>query len=316
MSENIMKLSIAIVTRNRGHLSVNTLSSLKRQSKVPDEILVVDNASTDNTRNLVERISINLPMKYVFCSEIGVNAARNTAIAHSTGDILAFIDDDAEAEPYWLEELFAMFQKYSDATAVVGLKENMFPGNFVATLIQFTMRNVSMARDRDGELVLSPTIVDSCNLALKRKVILDRGIFFDNTFIGGGDRHFGHQLFQFDLKVYFCETAIVRHRWPKTFRKYFRMRHWSGMITATLQGKLGTEAFSSATIQWGPLKVAQLAWETASFFPFSYRVAFLLLVAIGQIFNKVGFISTKRKIDRLKRLGKNTDQRSFLLNGY
>lgn len=310
--KKIEKFSIAIVTRNRANLLINALESLNCQSISPYEIIVVDNASSDNTKKTVENINIKFPLRYVLCKELGVNAGRNAAIAQSTGDIVAFIDDDAQAKPNWLEEMKSTFNKYDDATAVVGVKENMFPDSFVAILTQFTMRNLSIARDRIGEIVLSPTIVDSCNLAFKRKPILDNRIFFDNSFIRGGDLHFGHQLFRLGLKVYFCETAIVYHCWPKTFRNYFSMRHWSGIIKATLKTDLGEESFSKSTIHWGPAKVAQLAWKVTLDRRFIHRVIFLLLVGVGQIWNKVGYLSTMRKINNRKRLGLSVDQRSLL----
>ena len=308
----VNKFSVAIVTRNRASLLINAIESLNRQSVSPYEVLVVDNASTDNTRNIIDKIDIRFPLKYIFCEELGVNAARNAAIANSTGDIIAFIDDDAEADPNWLEKLLGAFRKYDDAAAVVGVKENMFPSNFAAALMQFTMRSLSIARDRVGDIVLSPTIVDSCNLAFKRQLIIDNGIFFDNTFIGGGDRHFGHQLFRLNLKIYFCETAIVYHCWPKSLSKYFRMRCWSGMIKAALRANLGENDFSMSTIRWGPLEVASLAWKNVLHFPFIHRVIFLMLVGLGQICNKIGYLSTIKKIDNHKRLGKSINQKSIL----
>jgi glycosyltransferase involved in cell wall biosynthesis len=291
--EEAKTVSVAIVTRNRGKLLMAAIESIESQITKPDEIIVVDNASTDGTKEAIRKLN-NPAIRYIFCSEIGVNAARNSALLNSTSDILAFIDDDAIADPTWLKEITCMFERNIDASAVVGVKENLFPDDFIATLIQFTMRDLSMARDRDGEVVLSPTIVDSCNLAIRRKAVFENKLLFDTSFIGGGDRHFGHQLFERGLNIVFCEKAVVRHYWPRNLKTYFRMRYWSGMITAHLEKKLGAQRFFGTTKRWGSKRITMLAWERFSGYSLFHRVLALALIALGQIWNKAGYFAAKR----------------------
>ena len=293
---NNTRLSVAIVTFNRSQLLRNSLFRIKQQTHLPDEVIVIDNASTDNTRKIAEYFMEFLPVKYVYWQERGVNAARNCAITNCTGDILVFTDDDAEAEPNWLQEICIMFQKHPDATAVVGVKENLFPENFTASLIQFTKRDLSMARDRDGEIVISPTLVDTCNLAVKTAVICEKGLLFNTTYLKGGDRDFGHQMFELGLKVVFCEKAIVRHYWPKSIISYFRLRYSSGIVKALLQQRADNAGLSLSTKRWSPARIALFAWDRASSFSVIHRIAFLLLIVLGQIVNKIAYLNEKRNL--------------------
>lgn len=93
----INMLSIAICTYNRCGQLANTLSSLcsvKNSLMDGDEILVVDNNSTDRTQEVVSKFSKELPIQYVFEVEQGLAAARNRALSEFNNDVLIFFDDD------------------------------------------------------------------------------------------------------------------------------------------------------------------------------------------------------------------------------
>ena len=91
-----MKFSVIIATYNRADELPNTLESLKGlQVNEPWEVIVVDNNSTDNTRNVVEGVkSFPVPLRYIFEREQGRSAALNAGIRAAQGEILAITDDD------------------------------------------------------------------------------------------------------------------------------------------------------------------------------------------------------------------------------
>jgi len=102
-------LTAVICTRDRPELLARALRSLLAQRHPPLEILVVDNApSNELTRELLER---EFPMvRYVREPVPGLDFARNRAIREATGRYLAFLDDDAVAGPDWaaaIEEVLA-----------------------------------------------------------------------------------------------------------------------------------------------------------------------------------------------------------------
>lgn len=98
-------ISVAICTFNRAESLRRTLDSLVN-SRAPLhgewELLVVDNNSNDETRQVVTSFESRLPVRYVFEEQQGLSAARNCAIREFHGDVLLFTDDDVTLDPSWL----------------------------------------------------------------------------------------------------------------------------------------------------------------------------------------------------------------------
>lgn len=93
-------ISVVICTRDRPDQLEKCLRSLKSSPHPPQEIIVVDNApQPDKTCQQVAQMP---GVKYVLEPRPGLDIARNTGIYHSTGDIIAFTDDDVEIHPNWL----------------------------------------------------------------------------------------------------------------------------------------------------------------------------------------------------------------------
>jgi glycosyltransferase involved in cell wall biosynthesis len=105
-------ITAAVCTHNRAGYLALALASLQQQSLPAGqfEILVIDNCSTDDTGRVVEGFSQTLPnLRYVHESRLGLSNARNTALREARGRYLAYLDDDAIAEPHWLQALLAAF---------------------------------------------------------------------------------------------------------------------------------------------------------------------------------------------------------------
>ena len=107
VSRRSMDISVLIATHNRaGHLR-DTLRSLATVSTAATwEVIVADNNSTDDTRDVVTTAAQTFPvdLRYVFEAEQGKAAALNAAMRLSRGDVLVFTDDDARFEADWLDE--------------------------------------------------------------------------------------------------------------------------------------------------------------------------------------------------------------------
>lgn len=117
-------LSIVICTYNRQKELEKVLEELFRQFKelaltssdikkiINDiELVIVDNNSTDETGSMIfnmisEKRSGNLEMKYIIEMEQGSSPARNRGIKESTGNVIAFLDDDILLDKHWLSEVY------------------------------------------------------------------------------------------------------------------------------------------------------------------------------------------------------------------
>jgi glycosyltransferase involved in cell wall biosynthesis len=105
----MMKLSIIICTRNRADSLRETLASIGR-CKVPTdlsaELMVVDNGSTDRTRQVTESAELpNMCVRYVHEPATGLCRARNRGLGESDGEIFLFTDDDVRVPTDWIERM-------------------------------------------------------------------------------------------------------------------------------------------------------------------------------------------------------------------
>ncbi len=112
-------MSVVVVSRNRRRELAACLRSLQRQS-VEHELVVVDNASTDGTAEMVEREFPHAKLLRL-ASNTGAARGRNLGAAAASGRYIAFIDSDALAHPEWLGELLRAMREEPEA-AVCGSK--------------------------------------------------------------------------------------------------------------------------------------------------------------------------------------------------
>jgi glycosyltransferase involved in cell wall biosynthesis len=121
-----MRVTLIIVTRNNARLLRSTLASLRRLTVKPDELILVDNASTDDTASICRAYRDDFPVKYVYEPKIGIPYVRNAGVAHAAHEIVVFNDDDYEVSATWLEELLLPF-RYDPTVGCVGGKVEYSP---------------------------------------------------------------------------------------------------------------------------------------------------------------------------------------------
>jgi len=92
-----MKISVVIPTFNYGHYLPAAIESVLRQTRPPDEIVVVDDGSTDDTKQVVARYEPQV--RYFYQPNAGLSAARNTGTRLAAGDWTAYLDSDDAWEP-------------------------------------------------------------------------------------------------------------------------------------------------------------------------------------------------------------------------
>jgi glycosyltransferase involved in cell wall biosynthesis len=106
MQQKSILFSIVIPTYNRGSFITDTIQSVQSQSYTHWECIVVDDGSTDNTKELVTNLATeDNRIHYVFQENAERSAARNNGIKHSKGDFVCFLDSDDQYEPNYLNEL-------------------------------------------------------------------------------------------------------------------------------------------------------------------------------------------------------------------
>lgn len=104
-----MKVSIIATVKNEGEALRPLLDSIIDQTRQPDEVVICDGGSTDNTLAILEEYGRWLPLRVIVEPGSNISRGRNCAVAAATGDIIAGTDAGVVLSPNWLEELVAPF---------------------------------------------------------------------------------------------------------------------------------------------------------------------------------------------------------------
>lgn len=113
------RLSVVICTRDRADELERCLASLPLQTRPPDQVVVVDNASRDGgrTRAVAEAAGVT----YIREDRPGLDIARNAGVRAATGEIILFTDDDVRLHPRWAERMARALDAEAGVWAVTGL---------------------------------------------------------------------------------------------------------------------------------------------------------------------------------------------------
>jgi hypothetical protein len=112
-------ITVGVITRNRMSDLEGVLRSLTHQARPADEVLIVDNGSTDGTRKVIDAFRDSLPISYHFLPEASIPGARNMVVESARHEIIAFTDDDCIVEERWLEAVERGFLR-ADNVGMVG----------------------------------------------------------------------------------------------------------------------------------------------------------------------------------------------------
>lgn len=194
-------ISVVVPTRNRAALLDRLLRSLARVTYPTWEVVVVDDGSTDDTRDVVDRHrAAGLPVSYYFQTWQKMGAARNLGIEHALGPIVAFTDDDCLVEAGWLEAIAAAFEAHPGALGVQGQTRTDR-----AAMTPFT---------RQVEQLEAGQPYRTCNIAYRTQVVRHLG-GFDPHLIRGEDVVMGMRVLERGPIVFAPEAVVIHPPRPK-----------------------------------------------------------------------------------------------------
>lgn len=217
-----MKISIIICTLNRHQILRSAIISIIEQSLPKElyEIMVIDNGSEDETKEVVEMLSSGIP-NMVYCCEPkkGLSIARNRGIRESTGDIVAFLDDDAVAHPEWLERLYTVYNSDPDVGAAVGKILVLWEHGKPAYVDEYF--EGYFGKFNQGEMrktLIFPDYLFGSNMSLRRNIALEVGGFREDlgrkgkNLLAAEETDLFYRLSLKGIKVVYEPNAVVYHR--------------------------------------------------------------------------------------------------------
>lgn len=172
------KISVVIPTYNREKLVVRAIKSVLSQTFKDFELILVDDGSTDNTRDVVnDFINADSRVKYLFVENSGGPARpRNLGVKESVGKYISFLDSDDEMLPSKLEKQLNFFEeKNNDNLAYVGCNVICVENEQKKTI------DIGHSGDVLNDLLLDNFIWSGSNLLIKTKIIKEHQLYFDEN---------------------------------------------------------------------------------------------------------------------------------------
>lgn len=224
-----LTISAAICTRNRPLQLTRALESLLAQSTAPHEIIVVDNAPSDDAtaRLMAEGFA---GVRYMREPVPGLDFARNRALHTSTADLVAFLDDDAVADRDWCRTLKQVFESTPDVAVCTGRVEPLLlatPGQLLFELNGGFSRGERRIRLPDDAverlhgwpaplIAWAISVGCGCNYAVRRTVALGLGGFDEALDLGaplagGGDHDLLWRALESGWRVDYEPEAVAWH---------------------------------------------------------------------------------------------------------
>jgi len=233
-----------ITTLNRESLLRRTLESVvaaARQDPNGWEVLVVDNGSSDGTVDLVGETarSSPVPMRCVVEPVLGVCAARNRGIRESTGDLIAFLDDDVRVREDWVARLREAAARFPGAAAFGGrvvAEWSQPPPSWLTMDGPYELRaGAYVAHDRGDETYrydVESILPVTANAAVRRRALGKHGGFRTDLdrrgkeLLSGGDTELFRRLVRAGEEVVYLPEVVVFHPvFPERVTKRY-MRRW------------------------------------------------------------------------------------------
>ena len=125
-----MKVSLILTVLNEGDHIRRLLDSVVKQSRRPDEVVVCDGGSRDNTVAVIQEYADRLPLKILSAPGANISQGRNAAIRAATGDVIAVTDAGVWLEEKWLEELAGQLSAISDQLSVISDQSSVLVAGF------------------------------------------------------------------------------------------------------------------------------------------------------------------------------------------
>jgi len=188
-----LRISVIVCAHNEARYLPACLHSVLAQSRVPDELLVINNASTDETAFVASQVPrvrvVDEPRK-------GLVVARETGRRHATGDILIYVDADCRAPLGWVERIERRFERDRALIALSGPYRYYdwdLSGRALIRAYDFTLAPATQLLVK--YVLRIGTIFYGGNFAVRREA-LDRIDGFDTSIeFHGEDTNLGRRLF-------------------------------------------------------------------------------------------------------------------------
>ena len=235
-------ISVIICTHNRADLLGQCINSMYAQSLDPDryEVIVVDNGSTDHTRDICRQYSGQSNFVYISEPVLGLSQARNTGWKVAKGIYIGYIDDDATAAPRWLELALYCFKNIDPQPEWVGgavsLDWEIDPPTWMTDDYENTLGRIYWG-EQPRFLTGRGERLGGLNSFFRRDVLEELGGFdvqlgrIGKSLLSAEETQLQHRITATGGHLFYHPEVSVKHFVPKEridSRWFYRRFYWGG----------------------------------------------------------------------------------------
>jgi O-antigen biosynthesis protein len=235
------RVSVLICTYNGGRTLGETCAAVAELDYPDVEVIVVDDGSTDDSAS----IAASHGFRVISTENRGLSRARNTALEAATGEIVAYIDDDAMPDPHWLTYLVDTFAR-TDFVAVGGPNLPVPGDGAVADAVAAAPGNPIhvLLTDREAEHI------PGCNAAFRTEALRESGGFDPRFRTAGDDVDICWRLQDRGWRIGYAPAAVVWHHRRATVGGYLRQQRGYGRAEAMLERKWPLRYSAGGHVTW------------------------------------------------------------------
>jgi GT2 family glycosyltransferase len=235
------KISVVVCSYNGSRTIRECFEGLARLEYPNYEVIVVNDGSTDATAAIASEYDARL----ISTENRGLSNARNTGMEAATGEIIAYIDDDASPDPHWLTYLAVAFQNSTHAG--IGGPNIAPPGD------GHTAHCVAHAPGNPVHILLSDheaEHIPGCNMAFRKACLQEVGGFDPQLRVAGDDVDLCWRLQERGWTLGFSPAAMVWHHRRNSVRAYWKQQQGYGKAEGMLERKWPEKYNSVGHVSW------------------------------------------------------------------
>ncbi|MBP7653192.1 glycosyltransferase family 2 protein [Candidatus Dependentiae bacterium] len=213
------KYSVVICSYNSGKYIVNAIESVKKNIDIYDELIIINDGSTDNTETLLLKYKDTPQIKIIgYKKNKGLASARNTGWKNASNDIIFFIDADAELPDYMLNKLDKIFSENYDADAVTGrgIESDLCS-------VYDLWRKEFFSQTQGNKVVINPEYFSGLCMALKKKCLEKLNGFSEMFTSHAEDVEFALRFKKMKLFSLYDPDLFVYHKRTDDFESLKKM---------------------------------------------------------------------------------------------
>ena len=200
-------ISIVIPMYNSQNCIESCIQSIIKQTYSDLEIIVVDDGSTDNGKDIVNKLAKQDDrIKYRYKNNGGVSSARNYGIDCAQGEYLCFVDSDDIIIPEYLQALYEATENTKSDICMCGYLE-IFPNQSIERILPESDMKKLTGRIYDDLWILRKFINSPCLKLYRLQTVNDNHIRFNENMVTAEDQDFNYRYFAFTETVSYVNTA-------------------------------------------------------------------------------------------------------------